>query len=100
MRKYDVIKHVAEGAGVTRDVAISVIECYQSVMKNILFNEGSIVLDGIGTLKIKIRKQRTRRDIRRNQAVVVPEHATIVFKKSIKTKERLDRFYKSHTTED
>ena len=100
MRKYDIIKHVAEGTGVTRDIATRVTECYQSVMKNTLFDEGSITLDGIGTLKIKIRKQRTRRDIRRNREIVVPEHATIVFKKSLKTKERLDRYYKSHTMEE
>lgn len=100
MRKYDVIKNVAEGACVTRDVATRVIECYQCVMKNILFNEGSLALDGIGTLKIKIRGPRTRRDIRRNQEIVVPEHATIVFKKSLKTKERLDRYYNGHKTEE
>lgn len=100
MRKYDVIKHVAEGAGVTRDVATRVVECYQSVIKNILFNEGSLTLEGIGTLKIKIRKQRTRRDIRRNQEIIVPEHASVVFKKSLKANERLDRYYNGHRTEE
>jgi len=61
MNKRDVVKYVANCAGVTKHEAIRCIDCYHMAILGAMKKRERVVLVGFGVFDVKYRKARTAR---------------------------------------
>jgi DNA-binding protein HU-beta len=80
MTKADLIEKVAVEAGINKAEAQRSIESVVKAITNSLMTEGSVVVTGLGTFRVKATKPRTARNPRTGEAVQVPAGKRVSFK--------------------
>ncbi len=89
MIKLDIINHVADKTGYSKQKAEEVVESLFNAMKNALAGGNRIELRGFGVFTVKSRKRGIGRNPRTGKEVPIPAGKTIRFKpgKEIQAKE-------------
>jgi DNA-binding protein HU-beta len=80
MTKADLIEKVAVEAGINKAEAQRSIESVVKAITNSLMTEGSVVVTGLGTFRVKATKPRTARNPRTGEAIQVPAGKRVSFK--------------------
>jgi DNA-binding protein HU-beta len=83
MTKSDIVNSIAEQTGVDKESVYTVVEAFTSTVRESLLNGKEVYLRGFGSFTIKVRKERTGRNIKQNTTIYIPEHKTVVFKPAI-----------------
>ena len=80
MRKADLVAAISEKTGVAKvDVLVSLEEFFKEVKANLAAGE-NVYIRGFGSFVIKRRAEKVGRHIKRNEAIVIPEHYIPSFK--------------------
>lgn len=88
MTKADIVNKIAENTGVEKIVALTVLESFMAEVKDAITKNEAVFLRGFGTFKPKMRKSKIGRNIKKETAIIVPDHFIPAFKpaKSFKDK--------------
>lgn len=62
MNKTEMIKHIAEQAGLTQKQATSALQAFETAIIDELANDGEVTLIGFGTFSVKQRAERQGRN--------------------------------------
>lgn len=82
MTKAEIVKSITQKTGIERSVVqVTVDELINAIKSNMSQGE-NIYLRGFGTFEIKMRAQKTARNITKNTAITIPPHAVPKFKPS------------------
>ena len=80
MRKADLVNAISDKTGVAKvDVLVTLEEFFKEV-KTSLSNGENVYVRGFGSFIIKRRAEKIGRHIKRNEAIVIPEHFIPSFK--------------------
>ncbi|MCD8266143.1 MAG: integration host factor subunit beta [Prevotellaceae bacterium] len=80
MTKIELVKAIAEETGVDQPTALVVVEAMMKTVKNAVIAGENVYLRGFGTFRLKLRAEKTARNIARNTSLVVPAHYIPSFK--------------------
>jgi DNA-binding protein HU-beta len=80
MRKADVVTKVAETTGVPKVDVLVTLEAFFKEVKNSVKNGENVYVRGFGSFIAKKRARKIGRIIKRNEAIVIPEHFIPAFK--------------------
>ena len=80
MTKAEIVNSISEKIGVEKIIVSSVVEGFMSEIKNNIVDNKPIFLRGFGTFKQKKRARKIGRNIKKNVAVIIPEHFIPPFK--------------------
>jgi DNA-binding protein HU-beta len=80
MRKADVVTKVAESTGVPKVDVLFTLETFFKEVKNSVKNGENVYVRGFGSFIAKKRAQKVGRIIKRNEAIIIPEHYIPAFK--------------------
>lgn len=80
MRKADLVAAISEKTGVAKvDVLVTLEEFFKEVKSSLGAGE-NVYVRGFGSFVIKRRAEKVGRHIKRNEALVIPEHYIPAFK--------------------
>ena len=80
MRKADLVNAISEKTGVAKvDVLVTLEEFFKEI-KGSLSGGENVYIRGFGSFIIKRRAEKVGRHIKRNEAIVIPEHFIPSFK--------------------
>ena len=80
MRKADLVAAISEKTGVAKvDVLVTLEEFFREVKTSLSTGE-NVYIRGFGSFVIKRRAEKVGRHIKRNEAIVIPEHYIPSFK--------------------
>ncbi len=80
MRKADLVAAISDKTGVAKvDVLVSLEEFFKEVKASLAGGE-NVYVRGFGSFVIKRRAEKVGRHIKRNEAIVIPEHYIPSFK--------------------
>ena len=95
MRKADLVAAISEKTGVAKvDVLVTLEEFFKEVKSSLSAGE-NVYVRGFGSFVIKRRAEKVGRHIKRNEALVIPEHYIPAFKPS---KEFISEVKEMHAT--
>ncbi len=80
MRKADLITIISEKTGIPKVDVLVTIETLFKEVKDSLINNENIYIRGFGSFVTKKRAAKLGRNIKRNTAVLIPEHHIPAFK--------------------
>ena len=80
MRKADVVTQVSDLTGVPKVDVLVTLEAFFREVKNSLKNGENVYVRGFGSFITKKRARKIGRIIKRNEAIVIPEHFIPAFK--------------------
>src|SRR5579863_3019375 len=80
MRKADVVTKVADLTGVPKVDVLVTLETFFKEVKNSVKNGENVYVRGFGSFIAKKRAQKIGRIIKRNEAIIIPEHYIPAFK--------------------
>jgi DNA-binding protein HU-beta len=80
MRKVDLVNRIADKTGIAKvDVLVS-IESFFKEVKDSLRKGENVYVRGFGSFIVKKRAQKIARNIKKNEAIVIPAHYIPAFK--------------------
>ena len=80
MRKADLVAAIAEKTGVQKVDVLVTLETFFKEVKSSLAEGENVYIRGFGSFVIKKRAEKVGRHIKRNEAIVIPEHFIPAFK--------------------
>lgn len=80
MNKTEMIKHIAENAGLTQKQATSALQAFETAIIDSLSNGETVELKGFGTFSVKQRAERTGRNPKTGEPITVSAQKTPHFK--------------------
>ncbi|MCS6992120.1 MAG: integration host factor subunit beta [Chitinophagales bacterium] len=80
MRKVDLVKQISEKTGIPQIDVLITLESFFKEVKESLRNGENVYIRGFGSFILKKRRQKIGRIIRKNKAIVIPEHYIPAFK--------------------
>lgn len=80
MTKAEIAKEISKTTGIDKAAVVTVIEEFMKVVKDSLSHGENVYLRGFGTFDIKMRAEKTARNISKNTALIVPAHPIPHFK--------------------
>ncbi len=90
MTKADLVNALVD-RGYARSTAMEAVDDVVKILSNTLAKGETITLRGLGTLKVRIAKEKIGRNITKGSSVVVPEHKTVKLIISKKIKDALKK---------
>lgn len=82
MKKIELVKAVAEAAGLSQKEAENAIQAFAGVVKEELANGGSVTIKDFGTFQTVVRKARKSHDFVNGGIMTVPAKTVAKFKPS------------------
>ena len=82
MSKKILTERIALSLDCSRADALKIINTYQSLLYEQINDQGGIVIQGLGTFKVKSRNARQGRNPRTGEAIVIPARKIVSFKAS------------------
>jgi DNA-binding protein HU-beta len=82
MRKIDVITKISSKTGISKVNVIVAVEAFLKEVQYSLKNGEHVFIRGFGTFLLKKRAKKTGRNIKKNEAIEIPEHYIPAFKPS------------------
>lgn len=89
MTKADIVKEISGRTGIEKEVVLTVVEQFMTVVKDSLSNGENVYLRGFGSFILKQRAQKTARNISKNITLIVPAHNIPFFKPADTFKEEV-----------
>lgn len=80
MRKADLVNRISDKTGIAKVDVLVTLESFFKEIKESLKNGENVYVRGFGSFIVKKRKQKIGRIIKRNVAIVIPEHFIPAFK--------------------
>ena len=80
MTKADLVNEIAKSTGIERTAVIETVEKFMEVVKDSLANGENVYLRGFGSFIVKVRKEKTARNISKETTIIIPEHKIPAFK--------------------
>lgn len=80
MTKADIVNEIAKVTGLEKTEVQKVIESFMDTVKDSLAQNKNVYLRGFGSFIVKVRAQKTARNISKNTTIVIPEHSIPAFK--------------------
>ena len=80
MTKAEIVSEIATSTGIDKATVLDVVEKFMEVVKDSLANGENVYLRGFGTFALKLRAEKTARNISKNTTIVVPAHNIPFFK--------------------
>jgi DNA-binding protein HU-beta len=80
MRKSDLINRIAEKTGIPKVDVLVTLESFFREVKESLKDGENIYVRGFGSFIVKKRAQKIGRNIKKNEAILIPEHYIPSFK--------------------
>jgi DNA-binding protein HU-beta len=80
MRKADLVAIIADKTGVPKVDVLVTLESFFREVKGTLANGENVYVRGFGSFIIKKRAEKVGRNIKKNEAIVIPEHYIPAFK--------------------
>ena len=82
MTKAEVVIEIAKSTGIDKAVVLATVEKFMQVVKESLSEGENVYLRGFGSFIVKVRKEKTARNISKNTTLKIPEHNIPAFKPS------------------
>jgi DNA-binding protein HU-beta len=82
MTKSEVLTRVGRNTGIEKLLVQKVSESFLEVIKESLSKGENVYIRGFGSFALKKRAKKLARNIRRNTALIVPEHYIVTLKPS------------------
>lgn len=82
MTKADIVNEISKSTGLDKAKVLTTIERFMEVVKDSLGNGENVYLRGFGSFIIKVRSQKTARNISKKTTIIIPEHKIPAFKPS------------------
>ena len=80
MRKADLVSRIAEKTDIPKVDVLMTLETFFSEVKESLGNKENVYIRGFGSFIAKKRARKIGRNIKKNQAIVIPAHYIPAFK--------------------
>lgn len=80
MNKTEMIKHIAEQAGLTQKQATSALQAFETAIISTLANHDTVELKGFGTFSLKQRAERQGRNPQTGETITIPAQNVPHFK--------------------
>jgi DNA-binding protein HU-beta len=80
MTKADIVNEVAKNTGIDKATVLKTVESFMDVVKASLSKNENVYLRGFGSFIVKMRAQKTARNISKNTTIIIPAHAIPAFK--------------------
>lgn len=80
MNKTELIAVVAAEADITIKEASHILETYIEVITETLSREEKVVITGFGTFEVRTRVERTGKNPRSGETIIIPEQKTPAFR--------------------
>lgn len=80
MTKADIVNEIARTTGIEKAHVLETIEKFMDIVKDSLANGENVYLRGFGSFIIKVRSEKTARNISKNTTIIIPEHKIPAFK--------------------
>lgn len=82
MTKAEIVNEISKSTGIEKAVVLETIENFMTVVKDSLAEGENVYLRGFGSFIVKVRKEKTARNISQNKTITIPEHKIPAFKPS------------------
>lgn len=80
MTKADIVNEISRKTGIDKAEVLQTVEKLMEVIKDTMSSGENVYLRGFGSFIIKVRSEKTARNISQNTALIVPEHKIPAFK--------------------
>lgn len=80
MTKADIVNEISKSTGIEKAVVLETVEKFMEVVKDSLAHGENVYLRGFGSFIIKVRSEKTARNISKNTTIIIPEHKIPAFK--------------------
>ena len=80
MTKADIVSEISKSTGIEKSVVLETVEKFMQVVKESLAAGENVYLRGFGSFILKVRAEKTARNISKNTTIVIPEHKIPAFK--------------------
>ena len=87
MTKADIVNEIAKTSSIDKPAVLSVVEQFMAVVKDSLAHGENVYLRGFGSFIVKIRAEKTARNISKNTSIIIPAHNIPAFKPANSFKE-------------
>ena len=82
MTKADIVNEISKTTGIEKANVLETIEKFMEVVKDSLANGENVYLRGFGSFIIKVRSEKTARNISKNTTILIEAHDFPAFKPS------------------
>jgi DNA-binding protein HU-beta len=80
MRKADLINKISDKTGIAKVDVLVTLESFFKEIKESLKHGENVYVRGFGSFIVKKRRQKIGRNIKKNEAIIIPEHFIPAFK--------------------
>ena len=80
MRKADLINRISDKTGIAKVDVLVTLESFFKEVKESLKQGENVYVRGFGSFIVKKRRQKIGRNIKKNEAIIIPEHFIPAFK--------------------
>lgn len=80
MTKADIVNEISKNTGVDKLTVLQTVESFMEIVKDSMTEGQNIYLRGFGSFIIKERKQKTARNISKEESIIIPPHKIPAFK--------------------
>jgi DNA-binding protein HU-beta len=80
MRKADLINKISDKTGIAKVDVLVTLESFFKEVKESLNHGENVYVRGFGSFIVKKRRQKIGRNIKKNEAIIIPEHFIPAFK--------------------
>ena len=80
MTKADIVNEIFRSTGIEKAAVLTTIEKFMEIVKDSMAHGENVYLRGFGSFNVKIRKEKTARNISKGTTIIIPEHKVPTFK--------------------
>ena len=80
MTKADIVNEISRSTGIEKAAVLTTIEKFMEIVKDSMAHGENVYLRGFGSFNVKIRKEKTARNISKGTTIIIPEHKIPAFK--------------------
>lgn len=80
MTKADIVNEISRSTGIEKAAVLATIEKFMETVKDSMAHGENVYLRGFGSFIVKVRKEKTARNISKNTTIRIPEHKVPTFK--------------------
>ena len=80
MPKADIVNEISRSTGIEKAAVLTTIEKFMEIVKDSMAHGENVYLRGFGSFNVKIRKEKTARNISKGTTIIIPEHKVPTFK--------------------
>lgn len=82
MTKAEIVNEISRSTGLEKAAVLATVEKFMDVVKESMAEGNNVYLRGFGSFVVKMRKEKTARNISRNTTIKIPAHNVPTFKPS------------------